>query len=103
VPIPQKLRQIHSALWLLVFASSPLLLFVVSLGAGLWVTPIVVYMASLVITKTIYKLFTKTQVLIDENKICLTFDCLGLEKKYSASAQDVIRLERFHWSNNQDP
>lgn len=42
-------------------------------------------------------MFVKTQLSINQRKICLTRDWLGLKKRHSSPTKDIIKLERLRY------
>jgi serine/threonine protein kinase len=102
--IKQKLGVIFSILWGTAFACSPLLLGFWKPAAGLWITPLVLYVVVSIWVKDGYRLFAKMQMLIDESRIYFMFGWLGFKRRYSSSAKDITKLERLRFTiDNQVP
>jgi serine/threonine protein kinase len=71
--------------------------------AGLLVAPLVLGILASIWVQSIYRLFAKMQLSIDESKIRLTIGWLGFKKRYSSPTQDIIKLERLHYkTSSQD-
>lgn len=95
--IGQKLQVLCTALWLTGFCCSPLLLGFWKIEVGLLVAPFVLWGVLSIWKNTLYKIFEKIKLSIDQREICLTQDWLGLKKKCSSPTQDIVKLERLYY------
>lgn len=93
----QKLQVIVAAIKKSLIPCSLLLLGLIQFKIALVVAPLVFYWVSAIWIVHIYRLFEQTRWFIDQRKICITSHWLGFKRTYTASVQDITKLEHMQY------